>query len=199
MGPAWSLLVLIRNGILAFYNSMVFEDEMNSFPKADVLAACAKYGPQLKVPTGLDGERLMVALASNESSLGANCGPRHEPAYDVGGTVWASSPAQRALVAQYGRLGASSFGPWQTMLINCPAATPAQLETDISACAAAFVAFFNSYVAHQQSANVAQIGQIWNCGHIYRTSNPPPGVVQYCADLQKAYNLSVKQSASAVS
>jgi hypothetical protein len=184
---------------MTYRNPMIYEGNMNSFPKIDVLAACAKYGPQLKVPSGLDGERVMIAIASNESSIGANCGPRHEPAYDIGGSVWASSPAQRALVAKYGRDGASSFGPWQTMLINCPAATPAQLETDLSACAAAFVAFFDSYVAHQQPANVAQIGQIWNGGHIYKTSNPPPGVVQYCADLQKAYDSSVKQPASAVS
>ena len=172
---------------------------MNSFPKSDVLLACAKYGPVLKVPTGLDGERVMIALASNESSLGTNCGPRHEPAYDVGGSAFASSPAQRALVEKYGRDGASSFGPWQLMLINCPGFTPAELETNLDDCARSFVNHFNSYVAHQQPANVAQIGQIWNGGHIYKTPNPPTGVIKYCADLQKAYDSSVKQPASAVS
>lgn len=170
---------------------------MNSFPKIDVLAACAKYGPLLKVPTGLDGERVMAALASNESSTGNDCGPRHEPAYDVGGSVWASSPAQRSLVAQYGRLGASSFGPWQTMLINCPGFTPAELETSLDDCARSFVSHFNSYVAHFEPKNLMEIGQIWNLGH--KTANPPSGVIKYCADLQKAYDLSVKQSASAVS
>ena len=121
---------------------------MNSFSKADVLASCQKFGPTLKVPAGLDGVRVMAALASNESSIGTNCGPRHEPAYDVGGSVFASSPAQRALVEKYGRDGASSFGPWQTMLINCPGFTPAELETNLDDCARSFVSHFNTYVAH---------------------------------------------------
>lgn len=170
---------------------------MNSFPKIEVLASCAKYGPVLKVPTGLDGERVMIAIASNESTIGVDCGPRHEPAYDVGGSVWASSPAQRALVAQYGHLGASSFGPWQTMLINCPGFTPAELETSLDDCARSFVSHFNSYV-HQYAPNdIREIGMIWNGGHI--TRNLSVGILRYCADLQKAYDSSVKQPASAVS
>ncbi len=170
---------------------------MNTFPKIEVLASCARYGPQLKVPAGLDGERLMVALASNESSLGDNCGPRHEPAYDVGGLVWASSPAQRSLVEQYSRNGASSFGPWQTMLINCPGFTPAELETNLDDCARSFVGHFNSYVAHFAPKNLTEIGQIWNLGH--KTVNPLAGVIRYCADLQKAYDSATNQSASGVS
>jgi len=170
---------------------------MNSFPKADVLAACAKYGPVLKVPTGLDGERVMAALASNESSIGVNCGPRHEPAYDVGGSVWASSPDQRALVAKYGRDGASSFGPWQLMLINYPGFSPAELEINLDDCARGCVSHFNSYVAHFDPKNLTEIGQIWNLGH--KTGNPPTGVIKYCADLQKAYDSAVEQSTSGVS
>ncbi len=171
---------------------------MNSFPKSDVLAACAKYGPVLKVPTGLDGERVMIAIAANESGggdvnfVGHDCGPRHEPAYDVGGSVWASSPAQRALVAKYGRDGASSFGPWQTMLINCPSFTPTELETNLDVCARCFVSHFNSYVAHFDPKNLAEIGQIWNLGH--KSIYPPASVVAYCEKLQKAYDLSVKKT-----
>jgi hypothetical protein len=170
---------------------------MNSFPKMDVLAACAKCGPVLKVPTELDGERVMAALASNESSTGNDCGPRHEPAYDVGGSVWASSPAQRALVAQYCRLGASSFGPWQLMLINYPGFSPVELEINLDDCARGCVSHFNSYVAHFEPKNLTEIGQIWNLGH--KTVNPPTGVIKYCADLQKAYDSAVKQSTSGVS
>lgn len=178
---------------------------MNSFPKADILEVCAKFGPQLKTPTGLDGERLMISIAANESGggdvnfVGHDCGPRHEPAYDVGGSVWASSPAQRSLVTQYGRDGASSFGPWQMMLINCPSATPKQLTTDLDVCVASFVSFFNSYVAHQRPVNVEQIGQIWNGGHIYKTSNPPTGVLKYCAELKLAYDSAVRKSTPGVS
>lgn len=176
---------------------------MNSFPKIEVLAACAKYGPVLKVPTGLDGERVMVAIAANESGggdvnfVGHDCGPRHEPSYDVGGQWWASSPAQRSLVAQYSRLGASSFGPWQTMLINCPGFTPAELETSLDDCARSFISHFNSYV-HQYAPNdIREIGMIWNGGHIMRT--PSIGILRYCSDLQKAYDSAVKQSVSGVS
>ncbi len=176
---------------------------MNSFPKIEVLASCAKYGPVLKVPSGLDGERVMIAMAANESGggdvkfVGNDCGPRHEPAYDVGGSVWASSPAQRSLVAQYSRNGASSFGPWQTMLINCPGFTPAELETNLDDCARSFVSHFNSYVAHFEPKNLTEIGQIWNLGH--KTVNPPVGVIKYCEDLQKAYNSTVKKTAYGVS
>ncbi len=162
---------------------------MNRFPKADVLAACAKYGPSLKVPAGLDGVRVMAALASNESSYGANCGPRHEPAYDVGGGVWHGSAAQKALVTEYGAEGASSYGPWQLMLINCPGRSPHDLIFSLVSCAESFVAFFNSYVAHWGPENLADVGQIFNGGH--KTNNPAPGVARYCADLEAAYNAAV--------
>lgn len=158
---------------------------MNSFSKADVLAVCQKFGPILKVPAGLDGGRVMAALASNESSTGANCGPRHEPAYDVNGGVWHDSATQKALVAEYGSLGASSFGPWQTMLINCPGRSPADLVANLEDCAQCLVAHFNDYVHHWSPASLQDIGQIWNLGH--KTTTPPVGVVRYCADLQKAY------------
>lgn len=165
---------------------------MNSFKKFDVLSACTKYGPLLEVPAGLDGERVMLSFASNESSTGSDCGPRHEPSYDVGGSVWASSPAQRALVSQYGRLGASSFGPWQLMLINCPGCTPDELQINLDMCARQFVGYFNRYVAHFDPTNLNQIGQIYNLGH--KTTNPPAGVVAYCEKLQKAYDYAVKMS-----
>jgi hypothetical protein len=100
-------------------------------------------------------------------------------------------------VAQYGRNGASSFGPWQTMLINCPGFTPAGLEGSLDDCARSFVSHFNSYVAHFEAKNLTEIGQIWNLGH--KTANPPAGVIRYCADLQKAYDSAVKQSTSGVS
>jgi hypothetical protein len=52
-------------------------------------------------------------------------------------------------------------------------------------------------VAHFEPKNLVEIGQIWNLGH--KTVNPTAGVIKYCADLQKAYDYSVKQPASAVS
>lgn len=161
---------------------------MNSFPKAAVLAACQQYGSQLKVPSGLDGARVMQAIASNESSLGADCGPRHEPAYEANGALWARKAMAR-LLAQYPPVGdppqspaACSYGPWQMMFLNFENATPGQLETDLDLCAQNFVRFFNAYVIGEMKAEtLADIGEIWNEGH--------EGVdVAYVTRLQAAYD-----------
>lgn len=158
---------------------------MSSFPRNDVLAACDKYGVMLKVDH-LDGPALMKAISSNESSVGANCGPRHEPAYDTGGSVYRSNAQQRQLVADFGPSAASSFGPWQMMFINFTRATPDQLLTDLDACAENFVRFFNSYVIGVRKAvTISEIGQVWNAGHI--SPNPSWAVQTYCEHLATAY------------
>lgn len=163
---------------------------MNSFPKQDVLAACSQYGPGLIVPAGLDGIKIMAAIASNESSVGANCGPRHEPAYEAGGAGWAQ-PAMAPLLAQYPPVGnppqspaAMSYGPWQMMFVNFQfqrVYTPAQLQSDLGICAREFVRFFNGYVAGKHPQGLDEIGAIWNMGHIA----PDPA---YTDRLQQAYD-----------
>jgi hypothetical protein len=164
----------------------------NSFQKQDVLAACQRYGPLLESPDGLDGAHIMGAIATNESSLGLNCGPRHEPSYDVGGAIYNGSTMQQSLVREFGTAAACSFGPWQMMFINCPGYMPADLETNVEDCARCFVSFFNSYVIHARKAqNLNEIGQVWNAGHI--SAAPAPGVLRYCADLQQAYDVLVFQ------
>lgn len=160
---------------------------MNSFPTEDVLAACAQFGPLLVVPEGLDGRRVMAAIASNESSTGRNCGPRHEPAYDEGGEVYKDSPEQQRLVAQYGNSAACSYGPWQCMFINCPGYTPGELQINLTDCARAFVSYFNSYVMRAKKAqSLNQIGQIYNSGHV--SGAPSASVQTYCNRLQTAYD-----------
>lgn len=152
----------------------------SSFPKADVLAACAEYGPQLKVPAGLDPVKVMIAIASNESSLGADCGPRYEPAYDTGGVY--SGGDMVGLLALYGRAAACSYGPWQMMYVNFTAYTPDELLTDLQACAVEYVRFLNSYViGTKRATTLAEIGEVWNLGHIA----PDP---QYVSKLQAAYD-----------
>ena len=158
---------------------------MNSFPKADVLAACAKFGPQLQVDSQLDGVKVMAAIAGNESSYGYNCGPRHEPAYDVGGT-YANGALQKGLLQEFGSAAACSYGPWQMMFDNFVGFTPAQLLTDLDACAMSFVRFFNSYVIRTRRAvTLDEIAQVWNSGHISAT--PSPAVQRYMQQLQKNY------------
>jgi hypothetical protein len=161
---------------------------MNSFPHGDVLAVCAQYGPQLHVQAGLDPVRVMAAIASNESSMGVNCGPRHEPAYEANGAAWARA-AMAPLLAKYPPVGsppqspaACSYGPWQMMFVNFQNCTPDQLLSDIDACALNFVRFFNGYViATKKASNLAEIGEVWNTGRI--TSDPA-----YVAKLQAAYD-----------
>lgn len=165
---------------------------MNSFAKADVLAACAQYGLQLNLPaaddgTTLDGAKLMAAFASNESSMGANCGPRHEPAYDVGGFL-ATGAQQAGLLNTYGSAAACSYGPWQMMFVNFQDHNVNDLLTSLDICAQEFVRYFNSYVITvRKASNLNEMGQCWNAGHI--SANPAPGVVAYCNNLQTAYDL----------
>jgi len=162
----------------------------SSFLTADVLAACTQYGPQLHVPAPLDGVMTMRAIASNESSIGANCGPRHEPAYDVGGT-YGNGPIMKPLLAAYGSAAASSYGPWQMMFCNYSGAySPAELLTDLQANAVEFVRFFNNTVARRVTS-LSDIGQVWNSGHV--SANPSPGVATYVSRLQAAYDVAQQQ------
>jgi hypothetical protein len=153
-----------------------------NFAKADVLAMCNLYGPNLKLdPAGeLDGRGVMAAIASNESSLGANCGPRHEPAYDVGGSL-AQGKAQQLLLERFGAAAACSYGPWQMMFDNFVTEDPGVLETELEICAHEFVEFFNRYVIGvRRAVTLADVGEVWNLGHIA----PDPG---YTVKLHLAY------------
>jgi hypothetical protein len=157
-----------------------------TFNKQDVLEACTTYGPLLTVPDGLDPVRIMGAIASNESSFGANCGPRHEPAFDTGGPY--CTGFQATLVEKYGANAASSWGPWQMLFVNFHAADMDSIPTGtLEMFAQEFVWFFNSYVMGvRKPTTLEQIGQVYNGGHVM--TNPGPGVVAYCQKLQAAYD-----------
>lgn len=153
---------------------------MANFAKADVLAACDIYGRQLQVDFTLDGRGVMAALSSNESSIGADCGPRHEPAYDVGGHL-ASGKGQALLLQKFGHAAACSYGPWQMMFDNFETEDPGVLQTDLDVCAEEFVSWFNRYVIGiRRAVTLADIGEVWNLGHIA----PDPA---YVAKLEAAY------------
>lgn len=159
----------------------------NSFPRQAVVDACQKYGPQLRVDSSLDGVKVALAIASNESSVGANCGPRHEPAYEENGSIWKASALQQQLVEGYGPAAAASYGPWQMMFINFERGIdPGRLLTDLECCAENFVRFFNSYVIGiRKAVTLEEIGQVWNGGH--KTLTPSPAVKAYCEHLASAY------------
>lgn len=150
------------------------------FRQDDVLyAALNESSTELQgLPPGVESYYLMVALAAVESSLGTNCGPRYEPAYDVGGAFWKLSHQQRDLVADYGFAAACSFGPWQMMYCNFPFHQIAGGLTEPSSLlqysdrqaaisyAADFSSFWNHYVPHFKATSLKQLGEIWNAGHI---------------------------------
>jgi len=162
---------------------------MVTFPKQEVLDCCAQYGPMLKLPAGLDGRKVMASIASNESSTGANCGPRHEPAYDVGGALSKGSQQANAL-EEFGSAAACSYGMFQMMFLNFSELAQEKIASgvgDVDLYSIEFVRFFNAYVIGARHAQtLTDIGQIWNCGH--KTDSPSAGVALYCQHLQAAYD-----------
>lgn len=170
---------------------------MANFATADVLETCIAYGPQLRVPAGLDGRGVMLAIAAVESGgadiafAGHDCGPRHEPAYDQGGHL-ATAPLQAALLTRYGRVAACSYGPWQMMFGNFRAATQDAIvasQESLQLYAADFVEWFNRYVIEvRRAGDLAQIGEVWNLGHV----GPDP---VYVERLERAYTAWQSQGA----
>lgn len=63
--------------------------------------------------TGVDGERLLLALAGNESGFGRQSGLRVEAGYSPGGKYF--TPFLKAAFAAYGKAACGSWGPFQIM------------------------------------------------------------------------------------
>jgi hypothetical protein len=152
---------------------------------ATVLSLAKQYGPKLALPARsvLNGVAVMCAFAENESSFGANCKPRYEQAYDVGGR-YAANPEQAALLEKYGRAAAFSYGPWQILPCNAPGIAPADLDEQPELCAVAFVHDMNRRVLPHANS-LGQMGQIYNGGHV--SAAPLAGVMRYVASLQGYY------------
>ncbi len=170
---------------------------MVSFEKRDVIAACGQYGTGLEVATGLSGAAVMQAIAANESSVGANCGPRQEPAYSQGGALATAGSIQAELLEYYGAPAASSHGPWQMMFINFLPAVRARIAAGTATLddyAQEFVRWFNAYVIGIRKAQTLdQIGEVWNLGHV----GPDPA---YTEKLEAAYQAALNSiDAAAIS
>jgi hypothetical protein len=73
------------------------------------------------------------------------------------------------------------------MFINFPpGTTPGELYTRLDLLGSAFVSFFNSYVVGTRHAvTIADVGQVWNAGHV--SLSPAPSVQVYVQHLQEAY------------
>jgi hypothetical protein len=153
--------------------------------RRDVLLACKTYAPLVTPIEGIDSAQLLAAMAEKESTMGFDCEPRYEQRYDEGGE-YATSPTQQSLLRLYGRQAAMSYGPWQIMLVNATGYSPDELNTNLQACARATITFLNKQIAHFQPTTVANIGQIWNGGHIFAD------VPEYVALLEQYYAAAVQ-------
>lgn len=158
------------------------------WPRTDVLTSCNNYALLLPAMDDVDPARLLAALAMNESSLGANCGPRHEPAWDVGG-AYGSDPQQAKLLSLYPYAAACSYGPWQIMYYNAAGYTPSELNSDLSMVTRATIGYLSRQIAHWKITTVQAVGEMWNWGHPHRPGEvaDPVGVQVYCHDLAGNY------------
>lgn len=160
---------------------------MDTYKSEDVISVCLEIGDLLKVPEQLDGRQVMLAMAAVESGgadpnfAGHNCGPRHEPAYDVNGAFWTVSPIQQQLMKDHGFGAACSYGPWQMMFCNFSEGyKPEQLRNDLHLCAVEFIRQFNRFAARWDFKSLEEIGEVWNRG----SKKPDP---DYTNKLAAAY------------
>lgn len=162
---------------------------MTSFPKDQIIAMCQQYGPQLTLEgivdwcgNALDPVLVMWAFAGNESSFGANCTPRFEPAYFAG--RYAHEPWQEQLNKEYGQDGAKSYGPWQVMLCNCPSGTKPGDYQELAAGAVAFISYMNREIRAQKPQTLDEMGDMYNSGNWHDDNVPEV----YIANLRKHYD-----------
>jgi hypothetical protein len=159
-----------------------------SYPPDQVAAFCAQWAPSLQtsLPPSIDAATLLYAFTGNESSFGANCTPRHEPAFDVGGP-YAEAPSQAPLLVKFGAAGACSYGPFQIMLCNCPAGTTPDEMGQLDIAFMCSVTFMKKQFLRFVPNDVRSCGAIWNCGHVPRPGEWLPGVTKYANDLLANY------------
>jgi hypothetical protein len=156
------------------------------FSREEVARACRSWGSMLSVPPGIEGPRLLWALAGCESSFGANCKPRHEPFYhDL--AAKGTNAQLVAMTAKWGCDAHSSFGPWQELLINCSASMQPEDFATLARCGLEVAQFLNRYVLGQRHADtVLRIAETYNSGK-WQWLKVPPGVAHYGAECVHFY------------
>lgn len=145
---------------------------------------CRGYAGMLWLPPGVDDGQLMWAISGNESSFGANCAPRHEPAFDKGG-IYGNSAIMNPLLAKFGSAAACSYGPWQMMFCNAPDGTTPDAFNDIAVAFRLSAGFLNQRLAKYRPSSLADVGEIWNGGHPMMT--PSAQVASYVQRLSQNY------------
>jgi hypothetical protein len=157
------------------------------WPRTQVIQACKDYAPVLTPILGVNMAQLLIAMAMSESSLGADCEPRYEQAYDVGG-MYANNPPQPSLLAQYGPDAAKSYGPWQVLFCNLPGTTPTQLNTDFNLVTRMSISYLNAQIEKWKPKTVIQVGWMWNGGNLSSTRKVNPGAIIYGNRLKLHYD-----------
>jgi hypothetical protein len=160
-----------------------------NFARQQVADACRKFGSTVNtalLPDELVAQQVLWAICGNESSFGANCAARHEPAYDRGG-IYAMNPAQAALLDRFGGLGACSYGPMQVMLVNCPAGFTPDDFSDVEKGVQAGVFALSTLLRRNRPTSLAQIGSCYNAGHVQETYSS--AVLEYIKRLLANYNV----------
>lgn len=158
-----------------------------NFKPQDVADACRRHCVDVRpeLVDGYDAAQLLWAICGNESSFGVDCTPRHEPAFDVGGT-YAKAPAQVALLEKFGRAGACSYGPMQVLLVNAPNGyAPADFD-DLDKAVAAGVYALNMLLSRNHPKTLAEIAACYNAGHV-PSGAWPTGVARYANSLTVHY------------
>jgi hypothetical protein len=155
------------------------------FTRKEVAAACRKWGEMLRVPEGLDGARLLWAIAGCESSFGVNCKPRHEPFYHRL-AVEQKNARLVEMTKLWGCDAHSSFGPWQLLLVNCSSTMRPEEFANLNRAALETALFLNRRILDHGADNVIKIATAYNSGK-WEWANMPPGVAMYAQQCRRYY------------
>lgn len=134
----------------------------------------------------VEGQRLLLAIAKVESSLGYWNVPRYEPGYGPGGYYYKKAEHVRDLYNIWGAMAACSWSSWQLMYITAwelgYRATPLDLWHDDDACAWV-VEFINRRILARKPQSLAEVADAYNSGS-FGDSNRPQ---RYIRKLIRAY------------
>lgn len=155
--------------------------------RSNIAALCQTYGDKLTLPEGIDGRKLLWALAGNESSFGANVAPRHEDGYCYAGKYY-----DKQATAAWGCLAHCSFGPWQVMYPNFDKGTSPLLAaiSPVVVVEAAVSLIQKHIVGAEQAATLEEIAEAYNSGDWHHKEIKQP-VAEYIAKAVKNYALPI--------
>lgn len=167
-----------------------------SFTKEQIWAECRRWGTHSWLPKSIDGAKLLYAIAGAESSFGTNCTPRHEQHWhDL--AVAGTNPILNALTARVGCDAHSSFGPWQTLLLNATGYVTGKQYDDLGFAGMQAQCFINHrIVTIERASTVGEVAAAYNSGrwkgyfdaNAVMLPNDPAGIQRYVEQVQSYYD-----------